>query len=340
MPIPVGILGATGFVGRHYLALLAHHPWFEVVHVAASEKSIGKTLSEVAPETPNSLSHLSVRSIEDIEAAKKNCQLIFSAVSSDIAQRCEERYAAAGLGVISNAAHHRTTADVPVIIPEVNPDHLDWIFKQQQLRGWEKGFIVAKPNCTIQSFLLPLAPLHRACSVRQISVTTLQAVSGAGYPGLAALDILDRIRPYIAGEEQKVEQEPQKILGCEDLIISAQCNRVPVRNGHLAQVSVKFALCPTQEEILALWRKFKPLPQLLGLPSAPERPVIFVEGPEACWDLMAGGGMAVSVGQLKSCPHLDFSFLALSHNAIRGAAGGGVLTAELLVKQNYLTTLV
>ncbi len=336
MRIPVGILGATGLVGKHYLSLLADHPWFEVTHIAASEKSAGKTLLEAVPTAPASLANLPLQSIKDIQQAKKNCRLIFSAVGSDAAKQFEESYAAAGLAVISNASCHRDTADVPMIIPEINPEHLEWLPKQQKARGWAEGFIVTKPNCTIQCLLLPLAPLHHVFKATQLSLTTMQAISGAGYPGIPALDIVDVVSPFIEGEEEKLCQEPLKILGCEELIISAQCNRIPTRDGHFIQVAVKFAQRPTQEQILALWDSYKPLPQLLHLPSAPERPVVYVEGPETQWDLMRGDGMSVSVGQLKPCVHLDFSFLALSHNVIRGAAGGGVLTAELLVAQNYL----
>lgn len=346
--LPVGILGATGIVGQHYLTLLANHPWFEVRFLAASDGSAGKSYGEAVRgrwQMAGPIPELLVHRMDDLDRARESCAFLFSAVSSEAANLYEERYAAAGLPVISNCSAHRMAPDVPILIPEVNPGHLKIIEVQQKNRGWKEGFIVTKPNCSLQSYMIPLAPLHNRYRVARLLVTTLQAVSGAGYPGPASLEMIDNVIPWIAGEEEKSEREPLKIWGAvgeqailpaSEIVIAAHCNRVPVIDGHLACVSVEFEERPTRDEILELWSQFE---GVAHLPSAPPRPILYFEEedrPQPRKDRGAGGGMAISVGRLRDCPLLDFRFVALSHNTVRGAAGGGILNAELLVEQGYL----
>ncbi len=312
--IPVGILGGRGVLGEHYRMLLEEHPWFELIYCPTSDN------------------------LDKIEEASSTCQLIFSALPNEQAKLYEERYAAAGLGVISSSSYHRKNPDVPVIIPEINQDHLQILEEQQKKRGWTDGFIVCKPNCSIQSYLLPLTPLHKRFQVKKIMVTMMQAISGAGYSTLPSYTIQDNIIPYIADEEEKSEEEPLKIWGkieneqiqpLSNLPISAHCNRVPVLNGHTACVSVEFARKPTEEEILEAWSSFEPL----SLPSAPRRPIIYrkeIDRPQSRLDREAEKGMAVTVGRVRPCPVLDYRFVGLSHNAIRGGAGGGILIAEMI----------
>lgn len=353
--IPVGILGATGRVGQHYVQLLSNHPWFDVRFLASSEQSAGKRYAEavagrwlMSRPIPEGFLDLPVYRIDEIEQAKKSCAFVFSAVGNDAAKVYEDLYAENEIPVISNAAYHRKSADVPVLIPEVNPDHARIIPVQMKNRNRKKGFIVAKPNCSLQSYMIPLSPLHRQFNVKRLIVTTLQAVSGAGYPGVSSLDIMDNVIPYIAGEEEKSEEEPLKMWGsicdnrivsADDIAISAHCNRVPVLDGHLACVSVQFEQKPTEEEILNEWRTFTGIPQRLKLPSAPDYPIIYQEGsdrPQPRQDRNAGNGMSVTVGRLRECPLFDYRFVALSHNTVRGAAGGGILNAEFLMQQGYL----
>lgn len=353
--ISVGLLGATGIVGQQYVHLLENHPWFELTFLAASDQSAGKSYEEAvkgrwhmlkapAPQ----IGSLKLHSIDQIEEAKKRCQCLFSAVSNDVASKYEERYAAAGLAVISNASFHRKSSDVPIIIPEVNPHHTAIIPLQQKNRGWNEGFIVVKPNCSLQSYMIPLAPLHKLFQIKKIYITTLQAVSGAGYPGVASLDILNNIIPFIEGEEEKSEQEPLKIWGeiengaitpSNKIAISAQCNRVAVVDGHIASVEVEFEKKPTIEEILQAWNGFQGAPQKLQLPSAPLQPVIYKlenNRPQPRLDKEQGDGMGVTVGRLKASNTGGCRFVALSHNTIRGAAGGAILTAELLFTEGFL----
>jgi aspartate-semialdehyde dehydrogenase len=353
--IPVGILGATGMVGQHYMQLLANHPWFEVRFVASSENSAGKPYGEAVAgrwhmqmPIPDCFLNLPLHRMEDIPQAKKTCHFVFSAMSDEASKSYEERYAENGMPVLSNAGYHRQAPDVPLLIPEVNPEHAHIIPLQQKNRGWERGFIVAKPNCSLQSYMIPLTPLHQQFKITHLLVTTLQAVSGAGYPGTASLDIMDNVIPYIAQEEQKSQQEPLKIWGhiqdnkitsTSGMAVSAHCNRVPVLDGHLACVSVKFARRPSEAEILHLWQHFQGAPQQLKLPSAPAQPIIYrIENdrPQPRLDRAAGHGMSVTVGRLRECPVFDYRFAALSHNIIRGAAGGGLLNAEFLLRQGYL----
>lgn len=352
--IPIGILGATGVVGQQYVQLLADHPWFEVSFLASSQRSSNQRYDAAiagrwrsSTPLPEHIGRLEVHAIDDIAAAKRTCRLVFSAVGSDVAKEFESRYAHEGIAVVTNASFHRNDPDIPVLIPEVNPHHLEILPQQQRLRNW-KGFIVAKPNCSIQSYLIPLWPLHQKFEISKVIVTTMQAISGAGYPGIPASEISDNIIPYISGEEEKSEWEPLKIMGtiegdaiinASDAFFSAHCNRVPVTDGHMACVSVAFKRTPSPEQIAEYWQSFRGEPQLLGLPSAPTPPIILhseFNRPQTRLDRNAGEGMAVSVGRLRPCPVLDFRFVGLSHNTLRGAAGGGILIAELLTKQQYI----
>ena len=345
----VGILGATGLVGQQYVQQLKNHPFFEISFLAASKDSAGKKYGAALTEKgrpldgiPPHILDLPIHAIDEISQAKDQCDLVFSAVSTEAARTYETLYASAGLPVVSNTSCHRLDPDVPLLIPEINHEHLNVIPHQQKKRGWDKGFIIAKPNCSLQGFLIPLYPLHRVFGIKKLIVVTMQAVSGAGYPGIASLDIIDNIIPYIAGEEEKSEVEPLKILGTiqnEEIVsatapsISMHCNRVPVLDGHTACVSVEFEKKPSREEILTLWREFRSVPQELLLPSAPSHPIIYKDEkdrPQPRLDRDAEGGMAITVGRLRECHVFDFRFVCLSHNVLRGAARGGVLNAELL----------
>ncbi len=357
--VRTGIIGATGMVGQNYVRLLDGHPWFEVTYVAASPQSAGKTYAEAVAgrwlmdeAIPESVKSLVVGDAGDVETAKAQCDLVFSAVEMDkqAVRDLEERYAASGLAVVSNNSAHRATRDVPMLIPEINPHHLDVIPAQRKRRGWDRGLIAVKPNCSLQSYLPPVYALIKAgYEVESLIVTTLQAVSGAGYPGPASIDMIDNIIPYIPGEEEKSELEPLKILGTvrdgeivpdNALKISAHCNRVPAIDGHLACVSLKFkAQKPAPDEIIRIWHEFRAEPQELGLPSAPQPMLIYreeVNRPQTRKDRGAGHGMAITIGRLRECPVLDVRFVALSHNTIRGAAGGAILSAELLKAKGYL----
>jgi aspartate-semialdehyde dehydrogenase len=371
--IPVGILGATGMVGQQYLALLAHHPWFEVRYAAASPRSAGKKYADAVAGRWNATAGLPAPQVWDLvvedandlsraEAARKRGDLafVFSALEmgKDEIRALEEAYAGAGIPVVSNASAHRWTRDVPMLIAEVNPDHTDIIPLQQKARGWDRGFIAVKPNCSIQSYMTPLWALIQAgYEIKRMIVSTLQAVSGAGYPGVASLDVVDNVVPYIGGEEEKSEDEPLKILGrvaangeaegsggrienFQGLKISAHCNRVPVVDGHIACVSLEFgAKKPDIDEVKRVWRSFRALPQELALPCAPPEPIIVRDEPDRPQprkDRDSGRGMAVSVGRIRPCKVFDLRFTALSHNTVRGAAGGGILNAELLKAKGFL----
>jgi aspartate-semialdehyde dehydrogenase len=343
---------------------LADHPWFEVKFVAASPRSAGKTYAEatagrwqLARSYAPAVASLIVADANDVGSAKAaaargDCAFVFSALemSKDEIKALEEAYAAAGIPVVSNASANRWTPDVPMLIAEINPGHADIIPAQRKSRGWDKGFIVVKPNCSIQSYMTPVYALQRqGYAVKRMIVTTLQAVSGAGYPGVPSLDMIDNVVPYIGGEEEKSEKEPLKILGTLDgalirnapePLISAHCNRVPVVDGHTAAVSLEFgAKKPSIEEVKAIWTSFRALPQELGLPFAPERPIIVREEqdrPQPRKDRDADKAMAVSVGRVRPCNVFDLRFVGLSHNTVRGAAGGGILNAELLKAKGYL----
>jgi aspartate-semialdehyde dehydrogenase len=358
--IKVGILGATGMVGQNYIKLLENHPWFVVSYLAASANSAGvkyieavKGRWQMTTAIPEKVKNLIVYDVLEIEKAKNKCDFVFSAFEiSDkkVVKEIEEKYAEAGIPVVSNASANRWSYDVPMLIPEINDYHTDIIKAQRKNHGWDKGFIAVKPNCSLQSYLTPIYALEKAgYPIKKIFITTLQAISGAGYPGVASLDIVDNIVPFIGGEEEKTEKEPLKILGeikdnkfteRKDLKISATCTRVPVSDGHTACVSIEFKnKKPTKEEIIKIWREFKSIPQEMKLPFAPESPIIYTEEenrPQPKKDRGSDKGMAVTVGRLRDCNILDYKFVALSHNTIRGAAGGGILNAELLVKKGYI----
>ncbi len=357
--IKVGVIGATGMIGQNYLRLLSRHPWFEVVYLAASPNSAGKKYADavagrwhMSENIPPAYRNIVVEDASNVSKAIGKCSLIFSAVEMDkkAILALEEEYAGRGFAVVSNNSAHRSTEDVPVMVPEINYSHLDIIPQQQKQRGWKQGLLVVKPNCSIQSYMLPLYALIKAgYKVESMIISTLQAVSGAGYPGPASIDMIDNVVPYINGEEEKSEVEPAKILGKieggkvvadKSIKISAHCNRVPVSDGHTACTSLKFAgKKPGMDEIIDIWRNFTSLPQELKLPSAPVPPIIYrdeANRPQPRKDREAGNGMAVTVGRLRPCNVFDIRFVGLHHNTVRGAAGGSILTAELLVAKGYV----
>ena len=357
--ISVGVIGATGMVGQNYLRLLEGHPWFEVTYLAASPRSAGKTYAEavagrwhMTTDIPEAVRDLIVEDASQVEKAAGKCRIMFSAVEMDKKDiiAIEEAYAAAGFAVVSNNSAHRHTPDVPMMSPEINHTHLDIIPQQRKQRGWDKGCLVVKPNCSIQSYILPMyALLQAGYAIEKMIVTTLQAVSGAGYPGPASIDMIDNIVPYIGGEEEKSEVEPLKILGkveggkivpADNIKISAHCNRVAVSDGHTACCSLLFGgKKPGLDEIIKLWKGFSGLPQELKLPSAPIPPIIYRDEPnrpQPRTDRNNGRAMAVTVGRLRPCNVFDIRFTGLHHNTVRGAAGGAILTAELLVAKELV----
>ncbi len=351
----VGILGATGMVGQNYIRLLENHPWFKVTVVSASPRSAGKTFEEgvkgrwqMPTPIPKSVAKLQIKDVSKIEEVSGECDFVFSCFEMDdkeLIKKYEEEYAKAGLAVVSNASAHRWTEDVPMLLPEINHSHTKVLEAQKKARGWTKGFIAVKPNCSLQSYMTPIFALEEAgYEVESLIITTLQAVSGAGYPGVPSLDMVDNVVPFIGGEESKSEKEPLKILGeVKDskivnrcgIKISATCTRVPVVDGHTAIVSLKFKnKKPTREEILKIWEEFRSVPQELDLPFAPVQPIIYSDEdnrPQPRKDRDNDKGMAVTIGRLRECEVMDYKFVALSHNTVRGAAGGGILNAELLV---------
>jgi len=357
--IRVGILGATGLVGQMYAKLLEDHPWFEVSYVAASPSSAGKRYSDAVAgrwhggaEIPANVGRLKVEDASSVEKALGECSFVFSALEMDKAaiRNLENKYAENDIPVVSNASAHRWTEDVPMLIPEINSEHLDMIPIQKKNHGWKKGFVIVKPNCSLQSYLTPIYALMKGgFEVRRLIITTLQAVSGAGYPGVDTLDVVDNVLPFISGEEEKSEKEPLKILGKiendkfvnnDSIMISVHCNRVSVLDGHTACVSVEFGEGkPSKEEVIEVWREFRSLPQKLNLPFAPEQPIMYREEedrPQPRKDRENDKGMAVTVGRLRKCNVFDFRFVGVSHNTIRGAAGGGILNAELLNAKGFL----
>jgi aspartate-semialdehyde dehydrogenase len=343
--IDVAILGATGSVGQKFLELLFDHPLFEVKELAASEKSAGKKYKDAT----NWLMQKMLRK-EYAEMIVKECKpnlqskVIFSALDASVAGEIEEDFAKAGYIVISNARNHRYDSNVPLVIPEVNPDHLEMI-KNQDFNG---GAIITNPNCSTIGMVLALKPIHEKFGIESLNVVTLQAISGAGYPGLPGMDILDNTIPFIGGEEPKMETEPLKILGklnasgevdYADFKISAQCNRVGVIDGHLECVQINLKSKPSAEEIINSWINFSAEPQKLNLPSAPKQPIYYFyeeKFPQPKIHRNLENGMAVSVGRLRECPLFDYKFVVLSHNTVRGAAGGTILIAELLYTKGYL----
>lgn len=354
--ISVGILGATGMVGQRFVSLLANHPWFTIVVLAASSTSAGKTyaeavdgrwaLSSAIPESVKNIKLLSVES--DVSLIAQQAKLVFSAINMDKEplQKLELDYAAAGLGVVSNNSAHRWTEDVPLVLPEVNADHLALITTQRKRRGWTKGFLAVKPNCSIQSYVPPLHAL-REFGLQKVCVSTYQAISGAGKTFSLWPEMVDNVIPFIGGEEEKSEQEPMKVWGSitDGVLqiatvpkISAACIRVPVSDGHLATVRVTFDRPPSREEIIARWAAWKPLAEL-DLPSAPAIPVTYYaedNRPQTKLDRDLYNGMGVSVGRLNKDSLFDYKFVGLSHNTVRGAAGGAVLLAELLFRKGFI----
>src|SRR5256712_4404915 len=343
-----GVLGATGIVGQRLVKLLGGHPWFELTEVAASERSSGRTYAEAVSwhlETPipEVARDLVVKGIDPV----LDCDFVFSALDSSVAGPAEEDFARAGYPVVSNARNHRMDPDVPLLIPEVNAGHLEAIPLQQKNRGYDTGFIVTNPNCSTAGLVLVLKPLADAFGLEKIFVVTLQAISGAGYPGVASMDIQGNVVPFISGEEEKMEAEPQKLLGRWDgarfvdagLGISAQCNRVPVLDGHLECVSVGLKKIATLAEVREVLQSFEVGAELAALPSVLRHPVIVVDEenrPQPRRDVDAGNGMAAVVGRIRECPLHDVKLTLLSHNLVRGAAGAALLNAELLAARGVL----
>ena len=344
----VGILGATGAVGQQFIALLDEHPWFEVTALAASDRSAGKQYREavqwiLATPMPERIATMSVQECQP----NLDCDFVFSALDTKVAGDIEWDFASHGIPVISNTRNYRHDPLVPLLIPEVNPEHIHLIPAQRRQYGFADGFIATNPNCAVTGLVLGLLPIWRRFGIKRMVVTTLQAISGAGYPGVASLDILNNVLPNIAGEVEKIQSEPQKIFGKfekdhirpADLQISAQCNRVPVRNGHLVSVSLELAEPAEQEAIASVYREFRSPLAEWHLPSAPLIPVRFVTDtfePQPLRDLGEANNMIVTVGQLQPCPVLSYRLVILVHNTIRGAAGGAILNAEWLKVNDYL----
>lgn len=344
--IEVGILGATGMVGQHFVKFLQGHPWFDLKWLGASDRSAGKkyrdaTSWHLGGVTPDMVADLTVEECKPGNAPP----LLFSAMDASVATEIEQAFARAGHVVVSNSRNHRMERDVPLLVPEINPDHLKLIPGQQRARGW-KGQIVTNPNCSTVVLTMGLAPL-KPFGITKVIATTLQAISGAGYPGVASMDINANVIPFIGGEEEKMQQETQKILGefrgdhVEPLPakVSAHCNRVPVVDGHMVTVSVELSAKPGEADLRNAFDRFSSVPQERRLPSAPPRPVIYMEQPnrpQPRRDAERERGMAAFVGRLRGCPVLDYKFVALGHNTVRGAAGAAVLNAELMVSEGML----
>lgn len=334
--IPVAILGATGTVGQKFVELLSHHPWFDIIALAASERSAGKPYKEavnwvMSSPLPQWVGEMIVQPC----TPSTNYIIAFSGLDSSVAGEVETAFAEAGVIVLSNSKNHRMDPNVPLLIPEVNPDHLELLNKQT----YPKGKIVTNPNCTAVGLTLALKPLFDRFGLEAVHMVSFQAISGAGYPGVPALDIIDNVIPFIRDEEDKVETEPLKILGDPKLRISAQCNRVAVVDGHLECVSVKLKNKASKDDLIAAWREFKGEPQAMALPHAPEHPIhYFYEEnyPQPRLHRNLDKGMAVSIGRLRECPLFDFKFTLLSHNTIRGAAGGAILNAELMLRRGLI----
>ena len=347
--IPVGILGATGTVGQRFIQLLHEHPWFEITWLAASDRSAGKSYADAAKwnlATPIS-DYIAAMKVSAAAPDTTTPKLVFAALDATAAQQIEPAFAEAGHAVVSNSSAFRMAEDVPLIIPEVNGDHVPLI-KTQKWYKKNGGFMVTNPNCSAIGLVLALAPLHRRFGIDKIFVATMQAISGAGYPGVPSMDILGNVIPYIAKEEDKMEAETRKLLGSlngshvvdANLTLSAHCNRVAVEDGHTESVSLKLRKPATAEEIIDAWKEFRCLPQKLKLPTAPEQPVIYESAPDRPQprlDRDRGHGMSAVCGRLRPCNIFDWKFTVLSHNTIRGAAGAAVLNGELLKAQGYIS---
>jgi len=345
---PVGILGATGVVGQRFIQLLEAHPWFEVAWLAASDRSEGKPYGQATRWRLKTPLPAAVRDMVVSPATPNGApKAIFAALDAAIARELEPQFAAAGCAVVSNSSAFRMDPKVPLVIPEVNPDHLA-LLEQQCWRKQSGGYIVTNPNCSAIGLVVALAPLHRTFGVKSIFVTTMQAVSGAGYPGVASLDILGNVIPYIAKEEEKMEEETRKLLGTlngagikdASFAMTAHCNRVAVEDGHTESVSLKLDNKADADAVVGALTGFKSVPYELGCPSAPQQPIAYdgaPDRPQPRFDVDRGNGMTVSVGRLRPCGVLDWKFTVLSHNTIRGAAGAALLNAELLKVQGYLS---
>jgi aspartate-semialdehyde dehydrogenase len=345
--LPVGILGATGIVGQRFIQMLERHPWFEVAWLAASDRSEGRPYAEAArwrlkTAVPANVAKMTVAPAKPRGAPK----IIFAALDAAIAREMEPQFADAGCAVVSNSSALRMQSDVPLVIPEVNGDHIQLI-ETQPSRRKSGGFVVTNPNCSAIGLVLALAPLHCRFTLETVMAVTMQAVSGAGYPGVPSLDILGNVVPYIAKEEEKMEEETQKLLGTLNgarvdpapFAMSAQCNRVAVEDGHTESVAIRLKQKAQPEEIIAAWNDFRAEPQQLRLPSAPAQPVVYMtatDRPQPRFDVDLGAGMTTAVGRLRRCNVLDWKFTVLSHNTIRGAAGAALLNAELLKAKGYL----
>ncbi len=345
--VPVGILGATGVVGQRFIQLLEHHPWFEVAWLAASDRSAGlpygqATKWRLRTPLPDRVAKMKVSPASPDGAPK----VIFAALDAGIAREFEPQFAAAGCAVVSNSSAFRMQEDVPLVIPEVNPDHVR-VLEQQKWYRDAKGFIVTNPNCSTIGLVMALAPIQQKFGLDKVFVVTMQAVSGAGYPGVASLDILGNVIPFIKNEEEKMEEEAHKLLGgvnghgfeFADFGISAQCNRVAVEDGHTESTSIALRKKASAAEIRTAWEEYIPLPQQKNLPSAPKKAVYYDEAqdrPQPRFDLERGAGMTTSVGRLRPCGLFDWKFTVLSHNTIRGAAGAALLNGELLKCMGYL----
>jgi aspartate-semialdehyde dehydrogenase len=344
---PVGVLGATGMVGQHFVKFLQDHPWFEITWVGASDRSSGKKYCDATHwrlegSMPSAVAGLMV---SDCKPGTGAPELVFSAMDASVATEIERAFAEAGHTVVSNSKNHRMDRDVPLLVPEINADHLRLLKAQKEGRKW-KGQIVTNPNCSTVALTMGLAPLV-PFGIKAVLVTTMQAISGAGYPGVPSMDIMGNVIPYIGGEEEKMQVETQKILGAfagdhiADLpaAVSAHCNRVPVIDGHTVAVSVTLEQSVTKAELLAAYRNFDALPQQKGLPSAPKPAVLYLDEdnrPQPRRDAMRGNGMTVTVGRLRECPVLGWKFVCMGHNTIRGAAGAAVLNAEMMLEEGLI----
>ncbi len=355
--LKVGILGGTGMVGQRFITLLENHPWFEVVAIAASGRSAGKTYEEAVEgrwkmktPMPESVKKLVVMDINEVEKVSSMVDFVFCAVNmpKDEIKEIENKYAKAETPVVSNNSAHRWTKDVPMVVPEINPEHLEVIEAQKKRLGTKRGFVVVKPNCSIQSYTPAIFAL-REFGPKLVVATTYQAISGAGKTFKEWPEMVENIIPYIGGEEEKSEKEPLRLMGkvvdgeivpAQEPVITCQCIRVPVLDGHTAAVFVNFEKKPTKEQIIEKWRSFKGIPQELELPSAPKHFIQYLEEddrPQVQLDVNYENGMGVSFGRLREDSVFDYKFVGLSHNTLRGAAGGAVLIAELLVAQKYIT---
>jgi aspartate-semialdehyde dehydrogenase len=348
--IEVGVLGATGMVGQQFVMQLANHPWFRLVWLGASERSAGQRYADAAPwrlpaDVPRQVADLVVQPCEPGNAP----EIVFSAMDASVAGEIEQAFARAGHVIVSNSRNHRMDEDVPLLVPEINVDHLSLLDLQRSRRGWS-GAIVTNPNCSTVVLTLALAPL-RPFGLRNVLITTLQAVSGAGYPGVPSLDAIGNVVPFIDGEERKIETETRKILGAlagervepHPVVVSAQTTRVPVVNGHTASISVTLDGKPSLDEVREAFTRFSGAPQRHALPTAPPQPIVYLDGvnrPQPRLDVERDGGMTVTIGRLRECPVLGYKFFALGHNTVRGAAGAAVLNAELMVAEGVLAAPV